>query len=164
VDVNFKEVQLRHLRIGQPVTLTADSYGDKIEFKGNVVGMSAGTGGAFALLPAQNATGNWIKVVQRLPVRVAIDPQDLAKHPLRVGLSMIATVDIHNQDGTVLADTPRSKPAYSTPVFAQDSRAAEELIAKVIRDNAGNKNVGTLSALPVPMKSACPDEVKVAKP
>jgi membrane fusion protein, multidrug efflux system len=152
VDANFKEVQLQHLRIGQPVTLTADSYGDKIEFRGSVAGMSAGTGGAFALLPAQNATGNWIKVVQRLPVRVVIDPEDLAKHPLRVGLSMTATVDIHNQGGAVLADAPRSKPAYSTPVFTQDSRAAEELIAKVIRDNAGKKNVGTLSTVSVPMK------------
>jgi membrane fusion protein (multidrug efflux system) len=154
VDANFKEVQLQHLRIGQPVTLSADSYGDKIEFKGTVAGMSAGTGGAFALLPAQNATGNWIKVVQRLPVRIVIDPQDLTKHPLRVGLSMIATVDIHNQDGTVLACAPRSKPAYTTPVFTQDSRAAEELIATVIRANAGKKNVGTLSTVSAPMKKS----------
>jgi membrane fusion protein (multidrug efflux system) len=117
-----------------------------------VVGMSAGTGAAFSLLPAQNATGNWIKVVQRLPVRIAIDPQSLAKHPLRVGLSMLASVDIHNQDGAVLADVRHAKPAYTTPVFDQDSRAAEELIAKIIRANAGKDNVGGLPPLPEPAK------------
>ena len=88
VDANFKEVQLRKMRIGQPVTLTADAYGSAVEYHGTVTGMGVGTGSAFALLPAQNATGNWIKVVQRLPVRIALDPKELAEHPLRVGLSM----------------------------------------------------------------------------
>ncbi len=88
VDANFKEVQLKHMRIGQPVELTADVYGSSVVFHGKVVGFSAGTGSAFSLLPAQNATGNWIKVVQRLPVRIALDPQELEKHPLRIGLSM----------------------------------------------------------------------------
>jgi membrane fusion protein (multidrug efflux system) len=96
VDVNFKEVQLKHLRIGQPVTLTSDLYGGDVTFHGRVVGISGGTGAAFSLIPAQNASGNWIKVVQRLPVRVALDPKELAKYPLREGLSMKAKIDISN--------------------------------------------------------------------
>ncbi|PVM87151.1 HlyD family secretion protein [Caulobacter endophyticus] len=93
VDANFKEGQLRKVKIGQPVELTADLYGNSVTYHGKVAGLSGGTGAAFALIPAQNATGNWIKVVQRLPVRVAIDPADLKAHPLRVGLSMKATID-----------------------------------------------------------------------
>jgi len=94
VDANFKEVQLAHVRPGQPVTLTSDLYGDKVVYTGRVVGFSGGTGAAFAVVPAQNATGNWIKVVQRLPVRIALDPKQLAAHPLQVGLSMSVDVDI----------------------------------------------------------------------
>ena len=97
VDANFKEAQLRRLKIGQPVTLTSDLYGSDVEFHGKVVGMSGGTGSSFALIPAQNATGNWIKVVQRLPVRVALDPRELRAHPLRVGLSMEAVIDVSAQ-------------------------------------------------------------------
>ncbi|WP_310531729.1 HlyD family efflux transporter periplasmic adaptor subunit [Novosphingobium sp.] len=97
VDANFKEAQLRRLKIGQPVTLTSDLYGSGVEFHGKVVGMSGGTGSSFALIPAQNATGNWIKVVQRLPVRVALDPRELRAHPLRVGLSMEAVIDVSAQ-------------------------------------------------------------------
>ncbi|OJW63860.1 MAG: efflux transporter periplasmic adaptor subunit [Sphingomonadales bacterium 63-6] len=93
VDANFKEGQLTRVKPGQPVTLVSDLYGSSVEFHGRVVGFSGGTGSAFALIPAQNATGNWIKVVQRLPVRVALDPKELAAHPLRVGLSMTAEVD-----------------------------------------------------------------------
>jgi membrane fusion protein (multidrug efflux system) len=94
VDANFKEVQLRHMRIGQPVRLVADMYGDQVEYRGRVAGLAAGTGGAFALLPPQNATGNWIKVVQRLPVRIELDPRELAAHPLRVGLSTEVEIDV----------------------------------------------------------------------
>jgi membrane fusion protein (multidrug efflux system) len=94
VDANFKEVQLRKVRAGQPVTLTSDKYGGAVKFHGTVVGFAGGTGAAFALIPAQNATGNWIKVVQRLPVRIRIDPKDLREHPLQVGLSMNAVVDV----------------------------------------------------------------------
>ena len=94
VDANFKEVQLKQVRIGQPVTLTADIYGKGVTYHGRVAGLAGGTGAAFSLLPAQNATGNWIKVVQRLPVRVALDPAELKTHPLRVGLSMSATIDV----------------------------------------------------------------------
>ena len=96
VDANFKEVQLRNIRIGQPVNLTADVYGKKVEYKGTVAGLGMGTGAAFALLPAQNATGNWIKVVQRVPVRIALDPEELQVHPLRLGLSMKAVIKTSN--------------------------------------------------------------------
>ena len=94
VDANFKEGQLAKVRPGQPVELKSDLYGGDFKFHGRVVGLSGGTGSAFALIPAQNATGNWIKVVQRLPVRIALDPKELASHPLRVGLSMEASIDV----------------------------------------------------------------------
>jgi membrane fusion protein (multidrug efflux system) len=94
VDANFKEVQLAKVRPGQPVTLTSDLYGGGVKYHGHVVGFSGGTGSAFAIVPAQNATGNWIKVVQRLPVRIALDPLELARRPLRVGLSMTADIDV----------------------------------------------------------------------
>lgn len=94
VDANFKESQLENVQPGQKVTLTSDLYGDSVEYQGTVVGFSGGTGSAFALIPAQNATGNWIKVVQRLPVRIQLDPKELAEHPLRVGLSMEAKIDL----------------------------------------------------------------------
>jgi membrane fusion protein (multidrug efflux system) len=96
VNANFKEGQLTRVHNGQPVTLTSDLYGSRVVFHGSVQGLSGGTGAAFATIPAQNATGNWIKVVQRLPVRVALDPKELAAHPLRVGLSMNATIDVHS--------------------------------------------------------------------
>lgn len=94
VDANFKEVQLRKVKVGQPVVLTSDLYGSSVKFHGHVVGFSGGTGSAFAVIPAQNATGNWIKVVQRVPVRISLDPKELAEHPLRVGLSMKADIEI----------------------------------------------------------------------
>ena len=94
VDANFKEVQLRKVKIGQPVKLTSDFHGNSVVYHGKVAGIAGGTGAAFALIPAQNATGNWIKVVQRLPVRIAIDPEDLKKNPLYVGLSMQANIDV----------------------------------------------------------------------
>ncbi|MDB5859772.1 MAG: secretion protein HlyD family protein [Ramlibacter sp.] len=137
VDANFKEVQLRKIRLGQPVTLIADIYGKKVEYKGTVAGLGVGTGAAFSLLPAQNATGNWIKVVQRVPVRVALEPSELAKFPLRVGLSMEATVDVSKQDGKTLADAPRGGSTTQTQVFAtQDDGAAAE-VRRVIALNSG---------------------------
>ncbi len=111
VDANFKESQLADVRIGQPVELTADLYGSSVHYKGRVVGLSAGTGSAFALLPAQNATGNWIKIVQRLPVRVALDPRELHEHPLRIGLSVQATVDTRDRSGPVLAGQAQPNPS-----------------------------------------------------
>ena len=93
VDANFKEGQLTHVQVGQSVELTSDLYGSKVVYHGKVAGMGGGTGSAFAVIPAQNATGNWIKVVQRVPVRIALEPQEITAHPLRVGLSMTATID-----------------------------------------------------------------------
>ena len=137
VDANFKESQLRNIRIGQPVTLTADLYGKRVEYKGTVAGLGAGTGAAFALLPAQNATGNWIKVVQRVPVRVALDAKDLAQSPLRVGLSMEATVDITDQSGKALADAPRTASQVQTTVYAALDQKADDEVQRVIASNAG---------------------------
>jgi membrane fusion protein (multidrug efflux system) len=94
VDANFKEGQLKKVRVGQPATLSADIYGGSVEYHGKVIGLAGGTGSAFALIPAQNATGNWIKVVQRVPVRIGLDPKELADHPLRVGLSMDVDIDV----------------------------------------------------------------------
>jgi membrane fusion protein (multidrug efflux system) len=137
VDANFKEVQLRKIRLGQPVKLTADVYGKKVEYDGTVAGLGAGTGAAFALLPAQNATGNWIKVVQRVPVRVELDPRQIVANPLRVGLSMEAEVDVSKQDGKTLADAPRSAPVAQTPAADGADQGAEAEVRRVIIANAG---------------------------
>ncbi|MDI1238767.1 MAG: efflux RND transporter periplasmic adaptor subunit [Polaromonas sp.] len=137
VDANFKEVQLRNIRIGQPVKLTADLYGKKVEYKGSVAGLGVGTGAAFALLPAQNATGNWIKVVQRVPVRIALDQQQLAASPLRVGLSMDAEIDISNKDGKMLADAPRTAATSQTQVYASLDSGANAEVRRVIAANIG---------------------------
>ena len=139
VEANFKENQLRNLRMGQPAKLVADLYGKKVEYTGTVEGLGVGTGAAFSLLPAQNATGNWIKVVQRVPVRIALDPQQLDTHPLRVGLSMVVDVDIRNQDGKLVADTPRKEPLLQTNVYDAQDKGAEAVIAQVIADNAGKR-------------------------
>jgi membrane fusion protein (multidrug efflux system) len=135
VDANFKEVQLRNLRIGQPVQVRSDLYGGDHIFHGRVQGMSAGTGAAFSLLPAQNATGNWIKVVQRVPVRIQLDPQDLAKAPLRVGLSATVTVDTTSRNGAVLATDAHDKPVGDTQVYVQDLEKANSEADAVIRRN-----------------------------
>ncbi len=149
VDANFKESQLQNLRIGQPAELEADVYGRKTVFHGTVAGLGAGTGAAFALLPAQNATGNWIKVVQRVPVRIALDPKELAEHPLRVGLSMDVTVDTRDQSGKMLADLPRTTPAASTPVFEAQERAAEAEVQRVLAASLGRKAAtGNATATP----------------
>ncbi|MFJ1303017.1 EmrA/EmrK family multidrug efflux transporter periplasmic adaptor subunit [Pseudomonadota bacterium AL_CKDN230030165-1A_HGKHYDSX7] len=135
VEANFKEGQLRHMRVGQPVTLKADLYGGDVVYHGKVVGLDAGTGSAFALLPAQNATGNWIKVVQRVPVRIALDPEDLKQHPLRIGLSMDVEVDIGKDEGKPLTDVQRAEPVLSTAVFEPAHGDADALIARIIKAN-----------------------------
>jgi membrane fusion protein (multidrug efflux system) len=135
VDANFKEDQLAHLRLGQPVTLTADLYGDDVVYHGKVQGIGMGTGAAFALLPAQNASGNWIKIVQRLPVRIQLDRNELTQHPLRLGLSMRVTVDTHQRDGTVLAALPMSQP-FSTPVYDPGDDPLDGVIDGIIKANA----------------------------
>jgi membrane fusion protein (multidrug efflux system) len=137
IDANFKEVQLRDMRIGQPVKLTADLYGNRTEYSGKVAGLSAGTGGAFALLPPQNATGNWIKVVQRLPVRIALDPGQLAAHPLLVGLSMHAEVSIRDTSGAQLAATARANPVWAPAVLAKPAEDAEARVQAIIAANLG---------------------------
>ena len=136
VDANFKEVQLAKIRIGQDVELTADVYGSKVSYHGKVQGLSAGTGSAFSLLPAQNATGNWIKVVQRVPVRIQLDPKQLKEHPLRVGLSVDAVVDTSKQDGPSLAQSPRGNPTQETHALTPDLKQADELVASLLAANA----------------------------
>ena len=136
IEANFKEVQLSHMRIGQPVKVVADLYGGRVEYHGTVAGLGMGTGAAFALLPAQNATGNWIKVVQRVPVRVALDPQELAAHPLRIGLSTHAKVDIRDDSGAQLAGAPRKEPVLSTDIYQIDTSAITARIAQIIAENA----------------------------
>jgi membrane fusion protein (multidrug efflux system) len=137
VDANFKEVQLRHLRIGQPAQVRSDLYGGSFIFHGHVQGMSAGTGAAFALLPAQNASGNWIKVVQRVPVRIQIDESDLMKSPLRVGLSATVTVDTTNRDGPVLPREASRTPVGDTQVYIQDLDKANAEAETIVRHNLG---------------------------
>ncbi|MET0518081.1 MAG: efflux RND transporter periplasmic adaptor subunit [Burkholderiaceae bacterium] len=137
VDANFKESQLAQLRIGQPVKLSADVYGDKAEFDGRIVGLSAGTGAAFALLPAQNATGNWIKVVQRVPVRIALDAKQVAAHPLRVGLSMDVSVDVQDRSGKMLTEASRSESVSKTAVYDSMDKAADAAVERIIKANMG---------------------------
>jgi membrane fusion protein (multidrug efflux system) len=135
VEANFKEGQLRNMRVGQSATLTADLYGSAVTYHGKVVGLDAGTGSAFALLPAQNATGNWIKVVQRVPVRIALDPQELKAHPLRIGLSMDVEVDVAKQDGPTLAQDRRKEPALATRAFEPEHHEADAIIQKIVQAN-----------------------------
>ncbi len=137
VDANFKEGQLQHMRVGQAVRLTADIYGGKLEYHGRIEGFGAGTGGAFALLPAQNASGNWIKIVQRVPVRIALDRNDLAAHPLQVGLSMQVKVDTHDQAGERLPRVAQSRAAGPDSVYATIDREAEDRVQAIIALNDG---------------------------
>jgi membrane fusion protein (multidrug efflux system) len=133
VDANFKESQLEDMRVGQPVTITADVYGSSVTYHGRVAGLGAGSGSAFALLPPQNATGNWIKIVQRVPVRIALDPKELKDHPLRVGLSVDVSVDVSDTSGPVAA-TP------ATTVIRGDAgddggARTSALIARILKEN-----------------------------
>jgi membrane fusion protein (multidrug efflux system) len=140
VNANFKESQLGEIRIGQPVTLSADVYGKSVRYTGRVIGQDAGTGSAFSLLPAQNATGNWIKVVQRVPIRIALDPKELAAHPLKLGLSMHVAVDTTNRSGAVAMNTVADRPAYTTDVFKHELEQADELVERIIAANIGAAN------------------------
>jgi len=137
VTANFKESQLGDIRIGQAVLLSADVYGRQVRYSGRVVGQDAGTGSAFALLPAQNASGNWIKVVQRVPIRIALDPQQLAVHPLKLGLSMHVEVDTHDRSGAVAMNRVARRQAYTTDVFAHELADADQLVARVIANAGG---------------------------
>jgi membrane fusion protein, multidrug efflux system len=139
IDANFKEVQLADMRVGQPVEVRADVYGGSVKYRGRLVGLSAGSGSAFALLPAQNASGNWIKIVQRVPVRIVLDPQQLKAHPLRVGLSIAASVDVRDTSGTLIASQVRSTPI---PVQASlgDDPEVEAHIARILAANGASAN------------------------
>jgi membrane fusion protein (multidrug efflux system) len=136
IDANFKETQLSEVRIGQAVEVTSDLYGDDVKFSGTIDSLGAGTGSAFALLPAQNATGNWIKIVQRVPVRVLLNSEELSKHPLRIGLSTQVDVDLHDQSGPVLAQKPPQKPTLETDVYQQQLAQADALIQQLIEQNS----------------------------
>ncbi|WP_374261175.1 efflux RND transporter periplasmic adaptor subunit [Zoogloea sp.] len=163
VDANFKESQLRHMRVGQPVTLSADVYGGDVEYHGRVAGLAAGTGAAFALLPAQNASGNWIKVVQRVPVRITLDPQELAAHPLRIGLSMNVAVNV-GDDGAAagpLATAAPAAPAGTTDVFADLGKAAQARIKAIIAANSGAQADAALPPAQLPAHPSAPRRTRV---
>lgn len=144
VNANFKESQLQNLRIGQPVHLSADAYSRNVDFHGTIVGLDAGTGSAFSLMPAQNATGNWIKVTQRVPVRIALIPDEVARNPLRLGLSMRVSVDTTDTSGPVLNTQTPKQAAYSTDIFDNELRDANGIVEAVIianSDSAGSTRV-----------------------
>ncbi|MBD1576201.1 HlyD family efflux transporter periplasmic adaptor subunit [Vibrio sp. S11_S32] len=145
VDANFKESQMKDMRIGQPVTLTSDLYGEKVVYKGEVESLGIGTGSAFSLLPAQNASGNWIKIVQRLPVKIRLDDANQDKYPLRIGLSMLAEVSIKNTDGKLLSVEPKTTPSYSTDVYTDALSQVDSIVTKILHDNLGMPDV-TLDA------------------
>jgi membrane fusion protein (multidrug efflux system) len=135
VDANFKEAQLRHLRVGQSVILVSDLYGDDVRFHGTIAGLGAGTGAAFALLPAQNATGNWIKVVQRVPVRILLDPREVAEHSLRIGLSVEVSVETRGSDGARLDGIAQRPTAAATEALGSEDRVADEAVRRIIGEN-----------------------------
>ncbi|RUL75259.1 efflux RND transporter periplasmic adaptor subunit [Dyella choica] len=140
VDANFKETQLTRMRIGQPVEISSDVYGSSVKYQGKVESLGVGTGSAFSLLPAQNATGNWIKIVQRIPVRVVFtDPAQLDQHPLRIGMSLTTEVDLHDQNGPTLAQSPRTGPRFSTDVYKDQLADANAQIERVIHENMGGR-------------------------
>lgn len=138
VDANFKESQLKGMRIGQAVEVYADVYGSKVEYIGHIAGLGAGTGAAFSLLPAQNATGNWIKIVQRIPVRIELDKDQLKTHPLRIGLSIDAKVDTSDSSGKLLADLSRTSPVSTSAQMNAQVAAADSLVKEIISKNSGN--------------------------
>ncbi|MCW5579349.1 MAG: efflux RND transporter periplasmic adaptor subunit [Dokdonella sp.] len=135
IDANFKESQLANIRIGQDAHIESDIYGGKVAYRGKVVGLGAGTGSAFALLPPQNASGNWIKVVQRVPVRIALDTAQLARHPLRIGLSTTVKVDTHERNGAMLASTASEAVVARTDVYTRDLAKADAAADAIIAAN-----------------------------
>jgi membrane fusion protein (multidrug efflux system) len=138
IDANFKEGEIEHMRAGQPVTVRTDLYGHDVTYHGHVVGMAAGSGSSFALLPAQNASGNWIKIVQRIPVRILVDPAELKAHPLRIGLSAMVRVDMHDTSGPLMTPAVRNTP-QPRESSAGDDPAVDRRIADIVALNAGPK-------------------------
>jgi membrane fusion protein (multidrug efflux system) len=139
IEANFKENQLSALRIGQPVRVEADMYGSRVRYNGRVLGLTAGTGSALAVLPAQNATGNWIKIVQRLPVRIGLDPQELERNPLFLGLSTTVKVDVRDRSGATLSKQPAWQAALNTDVYADQEAGADAAINAIVAANLGHK-------------------------
>ncbi len=136
VEANYKEIHLKRIRIGQPVKMHADIYGDDVEFNGKVVGLSMGTGAAFSILPPQNATGNWIKIVQRLPVRIGFEPEELRRYPLRIGLSMDVTIDTKDERGTVIpTPQPQLHPIYHTDVYSEQEQGVQAWVEAIMAQN-----------------------------
>lgn len=149
IDANFKETQLDPVRIGQPVSVTTDIYGSDFRYRGRVLGLAGGTGAALAVLPAENATGNWIKIVQRLPVRIGLDPKELRDHPLFLGLSTRINVDVHDTRGATLSQRPAWSPALRTNVYAQQDAGVDVEIRRLVSENTGGSDAqpGTAKAL-----------------
>ncbi len=135
VNANFKETQLKKMRIGQPVKVTADLWGRDVIFHGTILGLPGGAGNAFSLLPPQNLSGNWIKIVQRLPVRVGLTAESLRKHPLRIGLSMEATVDVHDEAGEIVPETTAGSPTYETHIYKLEEIGSHEAVEKIFEQN-----------------------------
>ncbi|MEJ6122310.1 efflux RND transporter periplasmic adaptor subunit [Vibrio sp. 2-Bac 85] len=141
VDANFKESQMRDMRIGQAVILTSDLYGKEVEYKGEIESLGIGTGSAFSLLPAQNASGNWIKIVQRLPVKIRLQKDNLAQYPLRIGLSMLAKVDIEDSSGALLSESPQQEARFDTDVYQNTLQEVDHLVTKILHENVGINNI-----------------------
>ena len=141
VDANFKESQMRDMRIGQAVILTSDLYGKEVEYKGEIESLGIGTGSAFSLLPAQNASGNWIKIVQRLPVKIRLQKDNLAQYPLRIGLSMLAKVDIEDRNGALLSESPQQEARFDTDVYQNTLQEVDHLVTKILHENVGINNI-----------------------
>jgi membrane fusion protein (multidrug efflux system) len=139
VYANFKEVQLGKMKIGQPVKMKADIYGGNVPYHGKVVGIAGGTGSVFSVIPPQNATGNWIKIVQRLPVKISLDPEEIKRHPLRLGLSMDVTVDLHDTQGSSIPAPYSAAPVYETDVFAKQIEGVEEVIDEIVAYNVDDR-------------------------
>jgi membrane fusion protein (multidrug efflux system) len=148
IDANFKENQLSGLRIGQPVTVSADMYGSHVRYHGKVLGLTAGTGSALAVLPAQNASGNWIKIVQRLPVRIGLDPQELEQHPLFLGLSTSIDVDVHDQGGAALSKQPAFPATLTTNVYAEQESGADAAINAILAANLVHGGAASVQRAP----------------
>jgi membrane fusion protein (multidrug efflux system) len=161
IDANFKENQLGKLRIGQPVQVSADMYGSHVQYHGKVLGLSAGTGSSLAVLPAQNASGNWIKIVQRLPVRIGLDPNELEQYPLFLGLSTAIEVDIHDQGGAPLSKQPVWQSSLNTDAYASQDAGADAEIKAIVAKNLATGTVRMSSALSAAPKISALSAAKV---
>jgi len=146
VNANYKETQLKSMRLGQKVDITADLWGSSVLFHGTIVGLPGGAGNAFSLLPPQNLSGNWIKIVQRLPVRVALDPNEIEAYPLRLGLSCRSIVDTRQIGGKMVPITTEGSPLYSTPIFAEEEKGDQERIESIISSNIDPKLISFAKA------------------